>query len=106
MNKLPFLIRNLPNEKRKEYYQSNIIISLNKENLLLREENNELKFLVKFYQSIWNNHSDSVVFNLNIKYKNGNPVWIDKISCDRNDLLELDRDNDIDEWLKPVKCER
>ena len=46
MNTFPFLIRNLPNDKRKEYYQKNIHISLNKENLSLREENNELKYFV------------------------------------------------------------
>ena len=29
-----------------------------------------------------------------------------KIRCDKNDLLELDRDDEIDEWLLPIKCER
>ena len=37
------------------------------ENLSLREEINELKFLVKFYQSIWETHSNSVIYNLRIK---------------------------------------
>jgi argininosuccinate synthase len=106
MNNLPFLIRNLPKNKRNEYYQNNNIISLNKENLSLREEINELKFLVEFYQSIWKTHYNSVIYNLKIKYKKGEPVWIDKIKCDRNELLELDQDNEIIEWLKPVKCER
>lgn len=106
MNNLPFLIRNLPIEKRNDYYQNNKIVSLKKENLSLREEINELKFLVKFYQSIWETHSNSVIYNLKIKYINGDPLWIDKIRCGRDLLLKLDRDEEIDEWLKPVKCER
>jgi uncharacterized protein (UPF0297 family) len=106
MNNLPFLIRNLPKNKRNEYYQNNNIVSLNKENLSLREEINELKFLVDFYQSLWKTHSDSVIFNLNIKYINGDPLWIDRIKCDRNNLLRLDMDDEIEEWLKPIKCER
>ena len=106
MNNLPFLIRNLPKNKRNEYYLNNNIVSLNKENLSLREEINELKFLVEFYQSIWETHYNSVIYNLKIKYKRGEPVWIDKIRCDRNELLELDQDDEIIEWLKPIKCER
>ena len=106
MNNLPFLIRNLPKDQRNEYYQNNNIISLNKENLSLREEINELKFLVEFYQSIWKTHYNSVIYNLKIKYRKGEPVWIDKIKCDRNELLQLDQDDEIIEWLKPIKCER
>lgn len=106
MNNLPFLIRNLPKDKRNEYYQNNNIISLNNENLSLREEINELKFLVEFYQSIWKTHYNSVIYNLKIKYRKGEPVWIDKIKCDRNELLKLDQDDEIIEWLKPIKCER
>jgi len=102
MNNLPFLIRNLPKDKRNEYY--NFI--LKKENLSLREQINDLDYLVKFYQSIWNTHSDSVIFNLKIKYINTEPVWVDRINCDINNILKLDRDEEIDEWLKPIKCER
>ncbi len=81
-------------------------VELENEIISLRAKNNELETELKFYKSIFKTHSGSVLFNLRIKYKNGKKIWIDKIRCDKNDLLELDNDDEIEEWLKPVKCER
>lgn len=65
-----------------------------------------LKEELEFYKSLFDTHSGSVIYNLKIKNKNGKKVWVDRIRCDRKELLELDRDEEITEWLKPVKCER
>jgi len=65
-----------------------------------------LKEELEFYKSLFKTHSGSVIYNLKIKNKNGKKIWVDRIRCDRKELLELDRDEEITEWLKPVKCER
>ena len=40
------------------------------------------------------------------KYINDKTVWIDPIRCDRKDILELNKDKEVEEWLQPIKCER
>ena len=91
---MPFLIRNLPKEKRNE--------------LLLIKKNSELKEDLDFYKSIFQTHQNSVIFNLTIKTINGKKIWIDKVTetCDRNNILILDQDDETKEWLKPIRCER
>jgi hypothetical protein len=59
-----------------------------------------------FYKSIFKTHRNSVVYNLYIKYKDKQRLWIDKIRTDKYELTQLDEDKDIIEWLKPVRCER
>ena len=88
-------------------------VNLQEENLKLKKEIEELKNLNKkidedlqFYKSIFETHRNSVVYNLYEKYRKGERIWIDKIRCDRLDVLELDQDEDTIEWLKPVRCER
>ena len=91
---MPFLIRNLPKEKRNE--------------LLLIKKISELKEDLDFYKSIFQTHQNSVIFNLTIKTINGKKIWIDKVTetCDRNNILILDQDDETKEWLKPIRCER
>ena len=44
--------------------------------------------------------------NINVlKKKRGKKVWTDKVS-QYWELEELDQDEDVIEWLKPIKCER
>ncbi len=83
-----------------------IIDKLNEENNKLREELNSTKDDLDFYKSIFKTHSNSVLFNLFIKYKNGKRLWIDKIRTGYHELNKLDIDEDIKNWLKPVRCER
>jgi hypothetical protein len=61
---------------------------------------------LEFYKSIFKTHRNSVVYNLYIKYKDKQRLWIDKIRTDKYELQQLDEDKDIIEWLKPVRCER
>ena len=65
-----------------------------------------LKEKVKLYESLFKSHSNSVVFNLTIKKRNNKPVWVDHIRDNREYLESLDSDNEVKEWLKPVKCDR
>ena len=65
-----------------------------------------LKEKVKLYESLFKSHSNSVVFNLTIKKRNNKPVWVDRIRDNREYLESLDSDNEVKEWLKPVKCDR
>ena len=83
-----------------------IIDKLNKENDKLQYELESTKSELKFYKSIFKTHRNSVVYNLYIKYKDKQRLWIDKIRCDKYDLEQLDEDKDIIEWLKPIRCER
>jgi len=64
------------------------------------------KLEIDFYKSIFKTHKNSVIFNLSIKKKKGKKVWIDHIRENREKILELDIDDDVKEWLKPIKCSR
>ncbi len=75
------------------------------ETILLKEQISQLESDVKFYKSILEMRN-SCIFNLHEKTKNGKRVWIDIINTDKNELLELDLDDEIKEWLKPVRCEK
>jgi hypothetical protein len=68
----------------------------------LNDTENELKF----YKSLFKSHRNSVIFNLSIKKINNKPVWVDHVRDNREYLLSLDSDDEIKEWLKPVRCER
>ena len=83
-----------------------IIDALNKENDKLQRELNSTKRDLDFYKSIFKTHRNSVVYNLYIKYKDSKRLWIDKIKTDKYELKQLDEDEDIIEWLKPIRCER
>tara|TARA_B100001063_G_C16398411_1_gene373630 strand:- start:10 stop:312 length:303 start_codon:yes stop_codon:yes gene_type:complete len=83
-----------------------IIDRLNEENDKLQNELDETKDELEFYKSIFKTHRNSVVFNLYIKYKDKKRLWIDKIRTDNYYLKQLDEDEDIKEWLKPIRCER
>ena len=61
---------------------------------------------VELYKSIFKTHCNSAVFNLKIKKKKDKLVWVDRIHYDRKYILSLDTDDEIKEWLKPVRCER
>jgi len=83
-----------------------IIDALNEENNRLQNELDYTKADLDFYKSIFKTHRNSVVYNLYIKYKDKQRLWIDKIRTDKYELTQLDEDKDIIEWLKPVRCER
>ena len=91
-------LQNVELEKQVEQLQQEII------NLKLDKKT--LKDDLQFYKSLFKTHRNSVVFNLTIKFKNNKKIWIDHIQCDKNELLDLDIDDEVLEWLKPVKCSR
>lgn len=99
---IPFLIRNLPIEKRDKYY----ILKYKNEIKKIKNQNYILNQDIKFYKSIFKNHFNSVVYNLRIKYKNGERVWIDKLKFNPYDYDDYDEDEELKEWIKPIKCER
>lgn len=80
-----------------KYYQK-------KETLI---NNNEfLKEELEFYKSIFNMRN-SCIYNLTIKKKNGKKVWFDSVLFTEKELLELDRDEEINEMIfNPAKPER
>lgn len=65
----------------------------------------ELKKELDFYKSLFKTHNNSCLFNLHIKTINGEKVWIDRVR-DNHRFHELDKDKEVKEWIKPVKCER
>jgi|TARA_B110000305_G_C19250387_1_gene544450 hypothetical protein len=71
----------------------------------LRLKNIELEKDLEFYKSILEMRN-SCIFNLHEKTKKGERVWIDIINAETKELLELDMDDEIKEWLKPVRCEK
>lgn len=70
------------------------------------EEIRKLKEELEFYKSLFVNRRNSCIFNLKIKKMNGKNVWVDRVRDQREDFLKLDRDEEVIEWLKPIRCER
>jgi hypothetical protein len=79
---------------------------LKKQLCLYKLENNKLNAKYKFYKSIFRSHNNSVVLNLQIKKINGSRVWVDPICDDIEFIKSLDRDDEVTEWLKPIKFEK
>ena len=70
------------------------------------EEIEKLKEELEFYKSLFVNRRNSCIFNLKIKKMNGKNVWIDRVLDQREDFLKLDMDEEVEEWLQPIRCER
>jgi|TARA_B100000902_G_C26660583_1_gene598236 hypothetical protein len=66
----------------------------------LKQENIKLTKELEFYKKI-HEHSNSLVCHMIIKHINGNPIWIDtqKISTNKELLLSLDKDDDVEFWI-------
>ncbi len=78
-------------------------IKLKKELRLLKLENENLDTENKFYKSLFKTHYNSAVYNLYIKFKRGKRVWIDPTRQSNYEISQLDEDEDVIEWLKPIK---
>ena len=65
----------------------------------------ELEEELKFYKSIFVSHFESRLSNLRIKKKDGNKLWVDKVK-DFEIFKDLDKDKEVIEWLKPIRCSR
>ena len=59
-----------------------------------------------FYKSLFRERNNSCIFNLRVKQINGKNVWVDRVHDTREDFLQLDKDDEVTEWLRPVRCER
>ena len=62
-------------------------------------ENKKLKEEIIFFNKIFVFY-DSMIYNMMIKYKNGEKVWIDKQKITKQQLLELDQDEDIKKLIE------
>jgi len=70
------------------------------------EKIRKLREELEFYKSLFVTRRNSCIFNLKIKKMNGKNVWVDRVRDQREDFLKLDRDEEVEEWLQPVRCER
>ena len=96
----PFLIRNLNlSEERKKDV---------KDEMNYLQQIYTLQKDLEFYKSVFKTHLNSALFNLRIKTINGERVWVDKIKAftDYQLLHDLDKDDEVLEWMKPIPCER
>ena len=73
------------------------VMSLEKQ---LRDLEEELSFI----KSLWTKHPGSVVYHMHIKTKNGKKVWINVRDATLAELITLDQDEDIQEWIDDCRC--
>ena len=106
----PFSVKQLSSENNTLKTENNTLKTENNtlktENNTLKNENNTLKKELEFYKSLFKTRRNSCIFNLKIKKMNGENVWVDRVRDQREDFLKLDMDEEVEEWLKPIKCER
>jgi len=67
----------------------------------LQEETKELKEEVEFMNKIFE-HGKSMVGHMYHKTKQGIKVWVDVINITKKELIELDRDEDVIQWLQDI----
>ena len=94
----PFLIRNLPEERKGDV----------KNEIKYVQQIYTLQKDLEFYKSIFKTHLNSALFNLRSKTIKGERIWVDKIKAftDYELLNNLDKDDEVLEWMKPIPCER
>ena len=69
----------------------------------LKTEKKTLKKDLEFYKSLFKTHSNSVVFNLTIKSKNGEKIWEYINRSDNNKLYRLNWSRIIDLDIEKFK---
>jgi len=73
--------------------KSDEIVALKKTIQTLEED-------LSFIQSLWVHHSMAIVYHMWIKTKNGKKVWVNMRDATHKELLELDQDDDIRQWIE------
>ena len=73
------------------------------ENNRLQEDNKKLQEELNFYKGI-SSFPNALVGNMFVKYINGEKVWVDRqnITQDRELLHQLDKDNDVYQWINDI----
>ena len=97
-----FKSKQLTKEKNKEIKE---IKELKSELELVKQENIKIKSELEFYKSIFKTHGNSAIYNLKIKKIKGKDIWIDRVR-EWEKFPLLDKDEEVIEWLKPIRCER
>tara|TARA_B100000780_G_scaffold272686_1_gene235231 strand:+ start:1406 stop:1687 length:282 start_codon:yes stop_codon:yes gene_type:complete len=72
---------------------------------LLQEENKKLREELEFYKTI-SNFGNSLVGNMCVKFKDGIKIWIDRQKVTKETLDQLEKDEDILEWLDTIQTIR
>jgi hypothetical protein len=70
----------------------------------LKKQIQDLEEELTFIKSLWTHHSMSMVYHMHIKKKNGKRVWVNIRDATHKELLELDQDDDIKEWIADCLC--
>jgi hypothetical protein len=71
----------------------------------LKQSNDQLQKKIDFFYTIYE-HNTSMVYQMNIKTKNGNPVWVDSLRTGVEFLETLDKDEEVDQWIHERKYTR
>ena len=69
----------------------------------LENKVSSLETELSFWKSLKETHYNSLVYNLSIKYKNKQPLWIDIQKITLNELLSLDSDPEIESQIETLR---
>ena len=100
-----FKSKQLNKEKNKETKETKETKELKSELEIVKQENIKIKSELEFYKSIFKTHGNSAIYNLKIKKIKGKDIWIDRVR-EWEKFPLLDKDEEVIEWLKPIRCER
>ena len=70
----------------------------------LKRRVTELEDELQFLKSLWTKHSMSVVYQMHIKTRNGQKVWINVRDATLAELVTLDHDDEIQRWIDDCRC--
>jgi hypothetical protein len=77
--------------------ESEQVFALEEKILSLEEE-------LAFIKRLWTHHSMSMVCDMKIKTKDGKKVWVNVRDITHKELLGLDQDDDVREWISDTLC--
>jgi hypothetical protein len=64
----------------------------------------ELEDELQFLKSLWTKHPMSVVYQMRIKTRNGQKVWVNTRDVTLAELMTLDHDDEIQGWIDDCRC--
>jgi len=68
---------------------------------ILQKDNKRLQEDITFWEQL-RTFGGSMIGNMYIKKKKGVKIWIDRLYVGKSTLVELDKDEDVIQWLEDV----
>ena len=70
----------------------------------LKQRVSDLEDELQFLKSLWTKHPMSIVYQMRIKTRDGEKVWVNIRDVTLSELTVLDQDDEVREWIADCRC--